>query len=266
MPSIAMSPAPPVAAAERSTAVPAPRPRAVPALIVVAWFAVIAAQATGTAGQLHHHALIEGSAPLWLAAGLFLAGWLVMVGAMMLPASLTTLRLVERRSVGARRPGTARGTFLVGFLLAWGVFGVLAFAADVVLHRVVDATPWLASRPSLIEASLFALAGLYQFAPLKRNSLAACRHPAGMPLAGGRSEPAWLRSGLDHGLDCLGSSWALMLLMFAEGFNIWWMAGLTPLMIYEAGGRHGLRASRLAGLVLLLAGLAVLSGPVGRPR
>jgi predicted metal-binding membrane protein len=161
-----------------------------------------------------------------------------------------------------RRPATARGTFLVGFLLAWTVFGLLAFAADDVLHHVVDATPSLASRPWLIEASLLALAGLYQFAPLKRRSLTAFRHPADVLPAGARDEPAWFRSGIDHGLDCLGSSWALMLLMFAEGFaNIWWMAGLTALMIYEAGGRHGLRAGRLAGVVLVLAGLALLSGP-----
>ena len=68
---------------------------------------------------------------------------------------------------------------------------------------------------------------------------------------------------LDHGLACLGSSWALMLLMFAEGFaNLWWMAALTALMVYEANGRHGLRAARFAGAVLLVAGLAVLSGPL----
>jgi predicted metal-binding membrane protein len=265
VPSIAMNPAPPFAVPARSTAIPAPRSRVVLPAIAAAWFAVIVAQLTGSAGLLHHHALIEGSAPLWLGAALFLAGWLVMVGAMMLPASLSTLRLVERRSVGARRPGTARGVFVAGFLLAWTAFGLLAFAADDVLHHVVDATPWLASRPWLIEASLLALAGGYQFVPLKQNRLAACRHPGGRLPDGEPSEPAWFRSGLDHGLDCLGSSWTLMLVMFAEGFaNLPWMAGLTALMVYEAGGRHGPRASRLAGIVLLLAGLAVLSGPVPR--
>jgi predicted metal-binding membrane protein len=262
MSSIAMSPAPPLAVASRSAGLPAPRSRLVLVAIAAAWLAVIVAQVTGTAGQLHHHALLEGSRPLWLATALFLTGWLVMVGAMMLPASLSTIRLIERRSLGARRPGAARGTFLAGFLLAWTVFGLLAFAADDVLHHVVDATPSLAARPWLIEASILALAGLYQFAPPKRNSLAACRHPGETLVSGAPDGPAWFQAGLDHGLDCLGSSWALMLLMFAQGFaNIWWMAGMTALMVYEAGGRHGLWAGRLAGVVLVMAGLAVLSDP-----
>ena len=43
-------------------------------------------------------------------------------------------------------------------------------------------------------------------------------------------------------LACFGSSWALMLLMFGEGFgNLWWMGALTGVMVYETGGRHGQR-------------------------
>ena len=36
-------------------------------LIVGGWVVSIAAQLTGSAGLLHHHTLIEGGAPLWLA-------------------------------------------------------------------------------------------------------------------------------------------------------------------------------------------------------
>jgi predicted metal-binding membrane protein len=52
-----------------------------------------------------------------------------------------------------------------------------------------------------------------------------------------------------------------MLLMFAEGFaSIVWMVALTALMIYEATGRHGQRAASIAGVALILAALATLSG------
>src|SRR6266852_5960568 len=51
----------------------------VPALIVAAWTSVFIAQFTGAAVALHHHALIEGGQPLWLAVPLFLAAWLVMI-------------------------------------------------------------------------------------------------------------------------------------------------------------------------------------------
>jgi predicted metal-binding membrane protein len=129
---------------------------------------------------------------------------------------------------------------------------------DAVLHHLVDTTPWLAARPRLIEGSVVVLAGVYQLTRLKRMSLSVCRHPGTavltrMPL---RSGPA--RHGLDHGLACLGSSAALMLLMFAEGYaNLWWMVALTAVMAYEVMGRFGQRATWVVGLALLAYSAAI---------
>ncbi|MGZ6271171.1 MAG: copper chaperone, partial [Candidatus Limnocylindrales bacterium] len=65
--------------------------------------------------------------------------------------------------------------------------------------------------------------------------------------------------GLDHALACLGSSWALMLLMFAEGFaSLWWMVALTGAMVYETTGRHGQRAAPAVGLLLLTSAAVML--------
>ena len=73
----------------------------------------------------------------------------------------------------------------------------------------------------------------------------------------GRAPPVGLR----HGAVCLGGSWALMLLMFAQGFSsLPWMLGLTGLMAYETMGRHGDLARVVAGGALLFAALATLSG------
>jgi predicted metal-binding membrane protein len=153
----------------------------------------------------------------------------------------------------AGTPLRAESIFLGAFALVWTVFGLLAFMGDVALHHLVDATPWLAARPWLIEASVVALAGAYQFAPLKRRALAACRNPAGLlPIAAPPRRRISIELGVDHGFACLGSSWALMLLMFAEGFaNVEWMAVLTVVMVYEAAGRHGQRAASATGLFLL---------------
>ena len=155
-----------------------PRFLAVPVLIAGAWVTLLVADATGAASALHHHALIEGGPPLPIAVPLFLVGWVVMVAAMMLPASLPTIRMVEAASSWLTRPRRARAAFLASFALVWIAFGLVAFLGDVGLHRVVDATPALAARPWLIEAAILALAGAYQLVPLKRRSLAACRHPA----------------------------------------------------------------------------------------
>lgn len=235
----------------------------VPAMVVGAWSVIFAAEATGLATSLHHHALIEGGPPLWIAIPLFLAGWQVMVVAMMLPASLPTIRAFESIAGTVRRPPNAKAVFLAAFLLVWALFGLAAFVGDIAVHHIVDATPWLAARPWLIEAGILALAGGYQFAPLKRRSLAACRHPGGSALAAPRPDGGVIRSGLDHGLACLGSSWALMLVMFGEGFaSVGWMAVLTGVMVYETAGRHGRRAASFVGIGLLMFALSVLDGGI----
>ena len=234
-----------------------------PAIVTSAWVMVLTADLTGVAGSLHHHALIEDGPPLPIATLMFLLGWIVMVAAMMVPASLLAIQAVEvatERSPALRR-ATERAGFLGAFAAVWAAFGLLAFFGDDVLHHVVDATPWLAERPWLISAGVLALAGAIQFSPGKRRSLAACRQPmATMPLRA-PDKAAFARLGFRHGLDCLGASWALMLLMFAEGFaNPFWMAALTALMVYEVSGRHATRAVSVSGAVLLLIALATLAG------
>ena len=235
---------------------------AVTATISAAWLTLLAADASGVGDALHHHALAEGGPPLWVAVPVFLVAWQVMVAAMMLPASLPAIEAIESTLRGVVRPGQALVTYLAAFGLVWAVFGLAAFLGDVVLHRTVDATPWLAERPWLIEAGVIAVAGAYQFAPLKRRSLATCRHPGSLAARAVGASAA--RVGLCDGLACLGSSWALMLLMFGEGLaGLGWMVALTAVMAYETSGRHGQRVARLIGAILLLAALGTLSGTAG---
>ena len=59
--------------------------------------------------------------------------------------------------------------FVSAYALAWTAFGLLAFLGDLILHHVVDATPWLAANEWLINASLLGAAGAYQFTPWKRR-------------------------------------------------------------------------------------------------
>jgi predicted metal-binding membrane protein len=231
-------------------------------LIAGSWAVAIGAQFTGSAVLLHHHTLIEHGPPLWAATILFLAGWQVMIAAMMLPASVPTFRAIRTFLGTASWLNRGQLAFLAAFALVWSAFGLFAFLGDVVVHHVVDVTPWLARRPWIIEAGVLALAGAYQLGPVKSLSLAACRHPATLFRAGSTSTGTMARLGVEHGLWCLGSSGALMLLMFAEGFgNLWWMAALTGLMVYEVLGRRGVLAARISGVALLtLALVLVVSG------
>jgi predicted metal-binding membrane protein len=86
--------------------------------------------------------------------------------------------------------------------------------------------------------------------------------PAGAALdAPTAASGAAFRVGLAHGLDCLGSGWALMLAVFALASpQVVWMALFAGVMAYEKVGRHGVLVARLAGLALLVASvLAALS-------
>jgi predicted metal-binding membrane protein len=221
--------------------------------IATAWVLIALVQLTVTAALLHHHALIEHGPPLWIAVPAFLVAWLVMIVAMMVPASLPAIAGVQARVRTAgdgwtRSEPSTRG-FLVPFVLVWAGFGLAVFFGDATLHRVVDVTPWLAARPWIIDASVIGFAGLYQLLPIKQRSLDACRHPAGFNRD----------AGIEHALACLASSGGLMLLMFAEGFSSPWpMLGLTAVMAYEAIGRHGQRAAQGAGALLLAAAVIVV--------
>ena len=226
-----------------------------------AWSVIFLAEASGAAPALHHHALIENGPPIPVAVGLFLVSWLVMIVAMMMPSSLDAITEIANAGEIDGHPWHVPGAFVVGFILLWSVFGLFAFFGDMVLHHVVDATPWLGDRPWLIEASVLALAGAWQFTPLTRHSLLVCRRAREAQADLHLADRGALRLGFEHGVACLGASWALMLLMFAEGFDsLAWMIALTALMTWQVIGRDGSRATTFAGVVLLLAALSVVSG------
>ena len=240
---------------------------AIPAAVVAAWILAVIAQATGTARFLHHDALIEGGLPLWSALLLFVVAWQAMIAAMMLPSSMPLVRLFAAASARQARPRLAMASFLGGYALVWTIFGIAGFAADVALHRTVDRTPWLAARPWLIAGSVLVLAGAFQFSTLKERCLRKCRLPALYLLQHYRRGIAGAFAlGRGHGLFCVGCCWALMLVTFAAGFaNLWWMAILTALMVYEKTGRYGATVVPFAGALLLCGGALLIAHPAWLP-
>ncbi|MFI5254267.1 MAG: DUF2182 domain-containing protein [Candidatus Limnocylindrales bacterium] len=233
-----------------------------PALIGGAWLLIAVGQVTGNAALVHDHgsAVIAGAAPLGTWAT-FMAAWLVMVVATMLPASLPSVRAIGRAAAPTAGLISGAAAFAATLVGVWVVFGSAVFVAEAALRQVAAASPWLGARPWLIDAVIVGLAGAYQFLPLKRRSLAACRHPAaaGEPAA---TTPAAFPAGLRHGFACVGSSGILMVVMVATGLGgLWWMAALTGVVFYETTGRHGRTAASAVGLLLLwLAVLIALPG------
>jgi predicted metal-binding membrane protein len=226
-----------------------------------AWLLAAILQLAGAGEALHHHHLVEGDLPLWTSTAVFLVAWQVMVVAMMLPGSLPAIRAFGSTPDLGRPSLLGWAAFVGTYLLVWTGFGLFAFGGDVVTHRLVEVSPWFADRSFLIEAGVLAVAGAYQFAPLKRRALALCRHPGGVDGNAAGADPS-AATGFRHALDCVASSWALMVVMFAAGVaSLAWMAVLTVVMAYEVLGRHGQRAASVWGAVLIgLAAVVVVTG------
>jgi predicted metal-binding membrane protein len=237
-------------------------PRPVLVAIAAAWAAAIAAQLAGAAALVHHDTLLtSGGPPVAVAALASLLAWQVMIAAMMLPSSLPLVGLFARVSASAPHRRRAMAAFLGGYALVWSGFGLLAFGADAALHAAVNSSPWLERHDWWIGGSVLALAGAFQFTPLKDACLDKCRHPGQFIMRFyERGVGGGLRLGMRHGAFCVGCCWALMLVMFAAGVaSLIWMALLTAVMIHEKTRPAGARAVPVTGVALLAAASVVLA-------
>ena len=134
-----------------------------------------------------------------------------------------------------------------------------------VLHEAVERSPWLEAYAWVIGAATLALAGSYQFTPLKYRCLDKCRSPLSFIMEhwqGERDHAQAFRLGIHHGIFCVGCCWSLMLLMFAVGIgNLGWMLVLGTLMAIEKNMPWGLRLSAPLGAVLIIGwGLLLMAG------
>jgi len=206
--------------------------------------------------------------PLPVALILFVAAWQLMIAAMMLPSTLPLLQHFRRAASAHPNPGRAEAALIAGYFTVWTVFGAAALLGDGMLHRAVDANPWLAERPWLVAGTLLVVAGAAQFMPLTQACLQTCRHPVGYLMQKYRpGTRAAYELGVHHGMFCLGCCWALMLVMFAAGVaGLVWMAALAAVMVYEKVGRHGSLLAVVAGLALLMWGTLVLAHPGWLPQ
>ncbi|MGH8966458.1 MAG: DUF2182 domain-containing protein, partial [Actinomycetes bacterium] len=127
----------------------AERVRHHPALVVwvvagVCWAGTGWLVLTGGHGFAHHDVVLGASSTPWVPRiGAFLAVWLVMIGAMMLPTVVPLLRLFVPVTARAPQPGRARAAFLAGYLVVWTGFAGLALLGDAGVHALVAAWPWL---------------------------------------------------------------------------------------------------------------------------
>ena len=228
-------------------------------LVGAAWTLAGLSVLTNQSYLINHHYLLEQShLPVLVALVVFLACWQVMTVGMMLPSSMSMLSVMARASRKQGQPRRIQLAFLAGYAVVWTGFAAAAFLGDTLIHQLVHHWFWLYLHSSLIGAATLALAGSFQFSPLKQGCLKQCRRPLRFFRHSCRKGlgGAW-QLGLRYGVLCLGSCWALMLVMFGLGVgSLASMALLTAVMVGEKTFPGGQRLSRVIGVALL--GLAVV--------
>jgi predicted metal-binding membrane protein len=229
------------------------------ALAAAAWLGTWTA--TGTAGM----GLPE---PRPAALALFLATWLLMMAAMMLPSIsplvLTYRRLMRARSErGTHAPAGNTALLLAGYLMVWTASGLAGYAALTgAAFLAPQALAWDRGGPYLAGAVIVA-ASAYQLTPLKHACLTRCRGPLTFFLEHWRDGRAGaVRMGAVHGAYCVGCCWALMSVLFALGaMSIAWMAMVATLIASEKLLPWRRFATTAVAAVLLVLGLSVALAP-----
>jgi predicted metal-binding membrane protein len=191
--------------------------------------------------------------------------WAVMMVAMMTPSAAPMILMfagVNRRRRKQQVSYVPTSVFLLGYLVVWAAFAVLATLAQWGLHAASLLSPMMISTTPILGGVLLLVAGIYQWTPLKHACLSKCRSPLGFVLNEWR-EGRWgaFLMGLKHGGYCTGCCWSLMALLFVAGaMNLLWVAAIAGFVLLEKVAPAGERLGRVAGVVLVGWGVWVVWG------
>jgi predicted metal-binding membrane protein len=156
----------------------------------------------------------------------FVAAWVPMMAAMMLPGAVPAVSRVIR--IDGRV--LAAPLFAGSYLAVWTVVGIAVYA----LYQ---------PHGTFGAGVLTVAAGVYELTPLKRGCRRRCRES--------------VRSGFEFGLHCVGSSIALMLMLVALGvMSVTWMSVIAVLVLVQK--LLPVKAAIDVPLALAIVGLGIL--------
>jgi predicted metal-binding membrane protein len=200
------------------------------------------------------------------AAASFLAMWVVMMVAMMLP-SLVPMLWRYRRAVGSAgetRLGRLTATVGVGYFFVWTVFGMAAFPLGVALAMVEMQLPALARAVPIAAGGVVVVAGALQFSAWKVRHLACCREAPGRGHALPADAGTALRHGVRLGLHCSQCCFGLMAILLVIGvMDLRAMAVVAAAITVERLAPGGERVARAIGAVVVGAGLLLIARAAG---
>ena len=195
-----------------------------------------------------------------MGATAFVLAWVIMMVAMMLPATAPVVALyalAARRGVVAAVP-----VFVAGYLLVWAATALPAYAvAEALAEPLMDGEPWVGR---LVGLTLLG-AATYQLTPLKDVCLRRCRSPLSFYLSrtGSLADPRRaFAAGAQHGLYCLGCCWALMaVLVVVGGMQLGWALALALVISAEKLLPPARLLVRLTAAAAAVLGVSLLLSP-----
>ncbi len=197
--------------------------------------------------------------------GLVFSMWAVMMVAMMLPSAapmVLTFATLNRRRREQERPFVPTAVFVTGYVLVWGSFAAAAALSQWGFQRASLVSSEMVATSGILGGLVLVAAGAYQWSPLKRACLTACRTPLTFIMTEWRDgAPGAVVMGLRHGLYCLGCCWVLMALLFVGGvMNLIWVAAIAVFVLAEKATPRGAPLiTRASGVALAAWGVWTLS-------
>jgi len=200
--------------------------------------------------------------------GPFLFFWTIMMGAMMLPALAPMVSLqyeeLRQQSLSLLSRSIYLLMFLFGYLFAWCCFGLPVFFLGLLSNHLVLHAPL---GGMALGITLFVLAGIYQMTPLQRRFLTHCNPSLGCCMCVTQDTPARslfsnLKTGILHGISCLGCCGNLMIVLIAVGLmNLFWMVLITLVIFIEKVWHDDYRLHSLIGMALIVYGMLSFIDP-----
>jgi predicted metal-binding membrane protein len=196
----------------------------------------------------------------------FVAMWVVMMAAMMLP-SLAPMLWRYRQSIGTtgetlRVQLTALAG--LGYFFIWTLFGLALFPLGVALAAAEMKLPALARAVPVAIGVVILIAGAVQFTKWKAHHLACCREaPARDCMLSAQPAAAWrlgLHLGLHCGLSCANLT-AILLVIGVMDLRV--MAAITAAITAERLVPAGRHVAQAIGFLVVGAGLILVARAAG---
>jgi len=196
-------------------------------------------------------------------AMLFLATWVVMMLAMMFPATAPMFLAFHKEQSAKYQPDDALAftwIFVTAYLLVWALAGIATFIGELVASAMRSSLgPPTAGQ---LGGVVILLAGVYQLTPLKELCLRECRMPIATTTWHSEKTDVF-RMGLLHGLYCVGCYWLLFVTLYPLGMSLLAMAVITLIVLAEKALPWPTPVRYTTAVALVLYGAMVVVGGDG---